>query len=579
MKYTKLIGQPVPQSEPLDSRQIANNAGGFVYQLDDFARLERWLILGSDSNTYYQSAQKLTRENAACVQRCYNTDYERTISKIVEISDEGRAPKNDPAIFALALGTCHADVKVRQAAFQAVPKVCRIGTHLFQFVGCCRALGRGWGRAMKRAVAHWYDSRPVDALAYQVIKYRNREGYSHKRLLQTAHPQGPAESKKVDHQPKLTPKEYRPVKEALTDDERQRKSLYQWICGKVDSSMQEFLNLPSIVTAHVSAMENIDASGAKIENEKAIKVNRIRLVKEARLPWEALPTECNTDPDIWKAMLPDMGLTAMIRNLAGMTQYGALKPLSNEVQIVIQRLTDEDQLKKARIHPFNVLMAKAVYASGKSVKGSRTWDPIGLITDALETAFYKSFKFIEPSGKRTLIALDVSGSMSSPLLGEPSKSGRYSRYTPLPLSVCEGAAAMAMVTMRSENNWHTFGFSDTFKDLKLTASMSLNEVLEITNAMNFGGTDCALPMIYAMENRLPVDVFQVYTDNETWAGRIHPSEALRKYRKQTGINAKLVVVGMTSTGFSIADPSDPYMMDFVGFDSNTPALIADFARK
>ena len=45
-----------------------------------------------------------------------------------------------------------------------------------------------------------------------------------------------------------------------------------------------------------------------------------------------------------------------------------------------------------------------------------------------------------------------------------------------------------------------------------------------------------------------------------------------------GIAAKLVVVGMVSNGFSIADPNDAGMLDAVGFDTATPAVIADFAR-
>jgi 60 kDa SS-A/Ro ribonucleoprotein len=63
-------------------------------------------------------------------------------------------------------------------------------------------------------------------------------------------------------------------------------------------------------------------------------------------------------------------------------------------------------------------------------------------------------------------------------------------------------------------------------------------------------------MLYASREGLSVDVFQVFTDNETWAGRVHPSKALKQYRRKTGIPAKLIVAGMTSTGFSIADPND-----------------------
>ena len=77
---------------------------------------------------------------------------------------------------------------------------------------------------------------------------------------------------------------------------------------------------------------------------------------------------------------------------------------------------------------------------------------------------------------------------------------------------------------------------------------------------------------------LEVDTFVVYTDNETYAGRIHPHQALQQYRRETGIDARLVVVGMTATAFSIADPSDPGMLDVAGFDSAVPNLIGDFSR-
>jgi 60 kDa SS-A/Ro ribonucleoprotein len=94
--------------------------------------------------------------------------------------------------------------------------------------------------------------------------------------------------------------------------------------------------------------------------------------------------------------------------------------------------------------------------------------------------------------------------------------------------------------------------------------------------LNFGGTDCALPMVEALKHRWEVDVFIVFTDNETWAGNIHPSQALRDYRERMGIAAKLVVVAMTSNGFSIADPNDAGMLDVVGFDTTVPNVISSF---
>jgi 60 kDa SS-A/Ro ribonucleoprotein len=523
-RYANLARQPVPQSEPLTAAQVKNNAGGFVYALDDWKRLERFLILGSDSSTYYQKARDLTRENAACVERCWKANPERTAAVIADISKDGRAPKNDPAIFALALGASNALPAVRAAALGAMPAVCRTSTHLFMFVDCCRALGRGWGRAMKRAVAAWYESRTPDNLAYQVVKYRQRESYTHKRLIESSH--------------------------ARSLGSPERAAVYRWARGKQDWLPDQIEACPLIIRQHVGAMAATDAA----------TVAKYATV----LPWEALPTEFVRSPEVTRALLPFMGLGALVRQLGIMTGSGVIAPLSSEARLVADRLGDAAEIKKARLHPFNILLALATYNQGHGHLGKASWTPMPVVQDALEAAFYASFATIAPSGARTLIGLDVSGSMSSPLMGSP-------------LTVCEGAAAMAMATMRAEKNWHVMAFDRGLRDLRLTAKMSLSDVTEKTRNVNGGGTDCALPMLWALENKVDVDVFQIFTDNETWAGHVHPSKALQHYRQGRGIAARLVVAGMTSTGFTIADPQDGGMMDVVGFDSAAPAVIADFS--
>src|SRR4029077_5590336 len=92
-----------PQSAPIPgSGQVPTSAGGFAWGVDDWTRLQRFLILGSEGGSYYASESQLTRENARVVERCLSTDGPRTVAQIVRVSVEGRAPKNDPAIFALA---------------------------------------------------------------------------------------------------------------------------------------------------------------------------------------------------------------------------------------------------------------------------------------------------------------------------------------------------------------------------------------------------------------------------------------------------------------------------------------------
>jgi 60 kDa SS-A/Ro ribonucleoprotein len=137
---------------------------------------------------------------------------------------------------------------------------------------------------------------------------------------------------------------------------------------------------------------------------------------------------------------------------------------------------------------------------------------------------------------------------------------------------------MAMATAKVEPQFHAMAFSTTFMPLTISPRQRLDDVLKTVDNLPFSGTDCALPMIWATENEVEVDTFVIYTDNETWAGNIHPFQALAEYRRKMGRQALLIVVGMTATGFTIADPNDPGMLDVVGFDTAAPQVMADFTR-
>ena len=155
------------------------------------------------------------------------------------------------------------------------------------------------------------------------------------------------------------------------------------------------------------------------------------------------------------------------------------------------------------------------------------------------------------------------------------------------LTAREAAAAMATVIARQAERHVIKGFSAdrtagwSFADtrmhpLPITRSSTLSDAVRVTSDLPFGATDCALPMLDALEQGIEADAFIVLTDNETWAGDVHPSEALRRYRRKTGIPAKLVVAAMTATECSIADPEDDGMLDVVGFDTAAPNVIQDF---
>ena len=151
------------------------------------------MILGSEGGTYYVSERDLTVRNAQAVLRCIQEDGVRVVNRAVEISVGGNAPKNDPALFVLAMCAGGGDLETQQAALAALPRVARTGTHLFHFLEYVKAF-RGWGRGLREAVADWYNSKDATRLAYQVSKYRQRDGWTHADALRLAHPKAPTDA-------------------------------------------------------------------------------------------------------------------------------------------------------------------------------------------------------------------------------------------------------------------------------------------------------------------------------------------------------------------------------------------------
>ncbi len=559
INYAKLFNRrATSQSQAIPgSTQVPNSGGGYSWAVDDWTRLDRFLILGAEGGTYYIGERDLVKQNHDALIRCIKADGICAVNRIVEISDAGRAPKNDPAIFALALVVTHGDVPAKTHAFANLNKVCRIGTHLFHFAEYVNAM-RGWGRGLRSAVGRWYVERDADALAHQAVKYQQRDGWSHADLLRLAHPKAPSVQHDAVFRWMLSGADSlgeREVKRKVRGEDRVAKY------GAVG-------DLPQLIAAFEQAKRATSAGEI------------VKLITDFDLPREAIPTQWLNEVAVWDALLQRMPMTALIRNLGKMTSLGLIKPFSDAKQLVLRKLKDETALKRSRIHPLAVLVAQKVYAQGHGDKGSLKWSPVSAVVDALDEAFYATFSNVEPCNKPVLLALDVSGSMAGSMIAGSCISAR------------EASAAMALITMATEPECEVIGFSAAagghggmwgggesgITRVNLSPRMRLAEVIQRIEAIPMGGTDCALPMLWAARNKLNVAAFITYTDSETWAGSIHPAQALRQYRSEFVGDAKAVVVGMTSNGFTLADPDDRGMLDVVGFDTSAPAVIADFVR-
>ncbi|MFI6902168.1 TROVE domain-containing protein [Nonomuraea sp. NPDC050394] len=529
---------------------MKNAAGGYVFDKDLWTELEDFLILGTTGGTYYVSEQKLTAENAAVLFAAIGEDGPRVVAMLTDISTARppRAPKQRPALFALAACYAKGDPDTRQAAKLALAKVARTTDHLAQFFGYYKNLGgkptgRGTaptvGRSLRTALGSWFLTGDADSVAFKACKARRRktpqgEAFDLRDVLRIAHPAA---------------------------DNDQRKVLFGWIAGNVsdDEARDELPAVDRFLTA--KAVTSPDEA--------------VRVVTEAKVPWEFLPDAVLRDASVWEALIETVGMTALIRNLARMTRLGTLKPMTEATARAVRRLTDREAILRARIHPMDAWLAMRVYASGRAQPDPRadvqTWKPVPAILDALEESYELAFGTVEPSGKRLLVAVDSSGSMSSKW-GSPVVVGGSAVGFPYEV----GCAMAVMLSRIEKGNVHVIDVDTSVHASKVTPRTNLREIARWRPSG--GGTDLSLPFAWAQREKLAVDGIVVFTDNETWAGRSHATQALQAYRRSINADTRVVIAAMTAAGYSIGGPSDEGVLNVAGMDASLPLIVNGYVR-
>lgn len=515
MGAPRLVTDKIPGTVP-------NHDGGAVYELDDLAIARRFLIIGSAGGTFYQGERDITRENADVLRALAASRPAELVELIADVSERGLAPKADPQLFALAICTATAG-EARAAAYREFGRIIRTGSHLLMWARYHKALGGGISRSWRRAVSDWYTGRDEDSLAYQMAKYRSRDGWSQRDLIDMSHALAGGETRDMRH-----------------------GRVLRWARG-------ETLIVNGSLPPLIRALE---------ESNDAAKLI------DAGASWEMLPDAALKDARTWELLVARRRLPmgAMLRQLGRMTQLGVFDEyFTNETASAVKAFFDsEESLRRARLHPLNIMLALRQYGEGSRRSGG-TYRPNMGVAAMLSQAFYKAFETAPASGKRTLVGVDVSPSMNYP--------------TSVGLKSTEIAMIMGMKIVVSEPASSLVGFSGGVTDLGIHKLTTIENAMQIAEraGRNWSNTNPSALIQFAAQNKIPVDTFVVITDNEVNHGQYVP-DALRAYRKLTGIPAKLAVVATTATRFTIADPADQGMLDIAGFGADVPALLTEFSR-
>ncbi|WAN68926.1 TROVE domain-containing protein [Moorena producens JHB] len=416
-----------------------------------------------------------------------------------------------------------AEESVAKKAFQEIfPQVVRTGSHFYEWLSYTKSL-RGFGKVVREVGKNWLSHPDAKKLAYQLLKYQQRHGFSSRDALRLFHVKPP------------------------TEDHRQ---LFEWVVKGWEELPKD---IPSPVLAQIWWYEWL----------KRNPTHTYEAIAKGRLTHEMAAPVGKMDKQAWQLLFNEMPIGAMLRNLGSLTELGVLQAHARKnLDRIEQIINNQEHLRKGRIHPIDVLKALKTYQSGGRLgRSKKTWTPVPRIVDILEKAVELSFEVVEPTGQVFMHAVDISASMS------------YGVVDSVGLSCCEIATTMALVTAKAEKNYMIRGFSTKFRDLGITKKDSFSSAIAKASNQNFGGTDASVAYDWMIKNRFKADVVCFWTDSESWAGRRHPTQALAEYRQRVNPNLKAVYVTLTPYGITLVDPKDPLSWDFAGFDPGVPRLI------
>jgi 60 kDa SS-A/Ro ribonucleoprotein len=476
--------------------------------------LETFLILGGNAASYRAAQSSFDEESAKSVQKYLREGGVHAVRSIEAVAASGSALSNDAALFALALASSpqFADPETNAAALGALPQVARTGAHLCKYAAYVGNL-RGWGRGLRSAVADWYTSKPAKELAAQILKHRHRRGWSHRDLLRLSHPKPPTPA---------------------------HNAIFQWA---VEGELGHLapVNVASGDLRQIYAFEQLKRTTDETE--------MVRLIEDYRLTYDMIPAHCRKSAPVWEALLGSMPFMAMVRNLGNMTTAGLISRQSAATALVVARLMDRSRIRRANVHPVALLSALMKYKNGP-------WETSGLVAGALEDAFHFAFDNVEASGKRILFGID-----SGLIAGTAGCTG-MPHLTP-----CTAIAALAMEFARVDAHPVVMALRERPVHIELTKDERLTEVCRAI-AAEPRSADPSSAIEYAISNGISIDCFVFVSDRL-------PLNELEKYREQTGIAAKLILISPAATAFDEFVPSGN-VMRIAGFDATVPRAIRYF---
>lgn len=270
------------------------------------------------------------------------------------------------------------------------------------------------------------------------------------------------------------------------------------------------------------------------------------------------------DGTAWARVARRSSWQTLRMNLNTFARHGAFAADPALAADVAGRLKDREQVLRSRVYPYQVLSAWKAVSNGVPAE----------VADALQDALEASIENVPAIPGRVVVAVDVSGSMSSPVTGE--RGGGTTSVQ------CKDVAALfASAVLRRNATARVIPFHDEAVDVRLNPRDSVATNAKVLASLPSGGTNCSAPLALLNEERAAADLVLYLSDNQSWVDRTSErgTPLLREWRAFRHRNpaARLVCVDLQPYGTCQA-PEAFDVLNVGGFSDAVFDLVLEFAR-
>jgi len=458
-----------------------NAAGGRAYDLSAKAALARYAMTGCLSNTFYVKAEDHLDRVITLAKEC-DSNF---LAKLAIFARKDGYMKDMPSLL-MAILASRGD-NGRAALKAAFPQVIDNGRMVRNFVQIMRSgkLGRkSLGTGPRNLVRGFFE--------------RNKPNWLFRQMSVGQDPSG-ADIIKMVHPHPATP---------------EHEALFGYLIGKGESDKRKkgYKNLPPLVQQFEAWKADRSLPAPAVD---------FRLLTAQPLTGEQ-----------WASIMRAGQWHFTRMNLNTAIRHGALKADPGLEKVIADRLADAETIRKARVMPYQLLAAYKHVSS----------DIPRSIVDALHDAVELAVDNVPVAEGRTLVIVDVSGSMGSPVTGNNGRTSSKVR--------CVDVAALFSAAIVRKNRDATVLPVDTSVHLGFRPEPRNSVLTEASTLARFGGggTNLSLGFRHANSHRMKFDHVVVISDQESWADRysyygegtglMHEWEALRSRNP----GAKLVCI-------------------------------------